>query len=427
MDKFKQSLKELRCSSQIEDHEKLTKGITDSDNSFCYVWDAKNCNVMAAKLDGSETVRIVPTDTPLFNVTGLKVCPTGKWLLLSGSKGVVALNLPQKITSGDGEIICRVLPIGDRFYSTYSKTCVLQIEWYPQSSPNCTLVVLSSDNNLRFFDLEANNQYPEQTVQLGTCKSFGNSGVSVKAALGGTAVGFAFGPSADEQLWPVFVLRGDGSVVTLLTGVGDNAIYQPDVSGPLTMMPESESNYGADSCSILCIQAAAGAPPILVIATESGILYHFVVLNHAAKDAVLYAYESVELELGLDLNDSLPFNCPIKLVYDPLASGHRYLCHHRAGVHCVALPMAAHLAELAMSEDNLAQITNHVQEDSVVEYLICTRLKDSFNPVIGATVAVQKLTSNVVCFLNDYTAQVLALSFDPYHPRLSTHGKSTLS
>lgn len=46
--------------------------------------------------------------------------------------------------------------------------------------------------------------------------------------------------------------------------------------GPLPMYPAAEDNYGYDACAVLCLPCV---PNILVIATESGILYHCVVLE----------------------------------------------------------------------------------------------------------------------------------------------------
>lgn len=42
------------------------------------------------------------------------------------------------------------------------------------------------------------------------------------------------------------------------------------------MYPAAEDNYGYDACAVLCLPCV---PNILVIATESGMLYHCVVLE----------------------------------------------------------------------------------------------------------------------------------------------------
>ena len=95
-----------------------------------------------------------------------------------------------------------------RYYSTHSKTRIQQVEWHPDACAHAHLVVLSSDNNLRIFDLDNlkhRGQFPDQTIQLSAAKglnnslTFGNSMISVKAALGDTAVAFAFGPSIESD------------------------------------------------------------------------------------------------------------------------------------------------------------------------------------------------------------------------------------
>lgn len=51
--------------------------------------------------------------------------------------------------------------------------------------------------------------------------------------------------------------------------------------GPLPMHPAAEDNYGYDACAVLCLPCI---PNILVIATESGMLYHCVVLDGEEDD-----------------------------------------------------------------------------------------------------------------------------------------------
>ena len=105
--------------------------------------------------------------------------------------------------------------------------------------------------------------------------------------------------------------------------------------GPLPMHPAAEDNYGYDACAVLCLPCD---PNILVIATESGMLYHCVVLEGEEEDdqtsekswdsradliPSLYVFECVELELALKLasGEDEPFDsdfsCPMKLHRDP--------------------------------------------------------------------------------------------------------------
>lgn len=49
----------------------------------------------------------------------------------------------------------------------------------------------------------------------------------------------------------------------------------------MPMHPAAEDNYGYDACAVLCLPCV---PNILVIATESGMLYHCVVLEGEEED-----------------------------------------------------------------------------------------------------------------------------------------------
>ena len=52
------------------------------------------------------------------------------------------------------------------------------------------------------------------------------------------------------------------------------------------MHPDAEDNYGLDSCSILCLHPTITSPPILVIATNGGTLYHCIVLNQVPAEII---------------------------------------------------------------------------------------------------------------------------------------------
>ena len=85
--------------------------------------------------------------------------------------------------------------------------------------------------------------------------------------------------------WPIFFLHGNGNVYCFLTGLGDNAIYQPDIIGPLPFFPQAEDNYdgalsgGGDYKAILCLSPVhSSSPPILVTANNKTV-YHAIVLN----------------------------------------------------------------------------------------------------------------------------------------------------
>ncbi len=58
------------------------------------------------------------------------------------------------------------------------------------------------------------------------------------------------------------------------------------------MYPAAEDNYGYDACAVLCLPCV---PNILVIATESGMLYHCVVLEAEEEEDGGVRHNSVNL------------------------------------------------------------------------------------------------------------------------------------
>jgi nuclear pore complex protein Nup88 len=307
-------------------------------------------------------------------------------------------------------------------------------------------MVLTSDNVLRSFNLDLEQDSPEESLFLSGSadytnerRFFGQSALSVRGSLGETAVSFSFAPpisngnDPDPPLWPVFILCGDGSVYFVVLGHKEDK--KPRVMGPLPMLPESEDNYGTDACAILTLHPMISSPPIVVIATTKGTLYHCIVLQkcddsdldtasqisdwstsvtgleNVPIDLVLHVYESVELELSLlSDDDKKPFDYPLLLSVDPFTPS-RYFCSHKAGVHSVSLPMVAQLAELAQaSDESVAKGLVPMEQSSIVQHLICTQL---FSGQIGCPMQGLALSfppARMHCILGDYKAVTVALS-----------------
>ncbi|MEE6469914.1 hypothetical protein FKM82_008812 [Ascaphus truei] len=162
--------------------------------------------------------------------------------------------------------------------------------------------------------------------------------------------------------------------------------------GPLPMHPAAEDNYGYDACAVLCLPCV---PNILVIATESGLLYHCVVLEaeeddeqmsnkswNPSSDLIpsLYVFECVELELALKLTTEeevsleSDFSCPMKLHKDPICPS-RYHCTHAAGVHSVGLTWLSKLQKFLSSDeedkDSLQELAT--EQKCLVEHILCTK------------------------------------------------------
>ena len=387
-------------------------------------------------------------------------------------------------------------------------------------------MLLTSDNTLRILNInssQASNgpygigQNPDQSIPLSSssinnCKQV-TSGLGVKESLGETAIGFTYGPplgslthsqrrrhlsggtysnwEEDKEngrnqapiYWPIFCLYGNGNVYSFLTGLGDNAIYQPDIIGPLPMFPHADDNYEPESNgsykAILCLHPAhSAAPPILITATSSTV-YHAIILHNqlidqengehsdtesctgsdwsssvfgriknnkrAPPNLSLHVYESLELSSALTEQisqnaDALSSknnhnsNTDVKLESDP-STPSRYFCCHSAGIHGVTLPMVNQLKQMAQDDEfegkNIG-VTNLSEEDSSLEHLIATKPGPSniqtSSSIVGMSVVTFPPPTRLICMMNTYSVEVLPLSM-PYFDvaaNLLTEGKLIL-
>merc|ERR1719225_253454 len=199
------------------------------------------------------------------------------------------------VEADGSSVVVHSVPIAERYFMCHPRAVLQQASWHPGSPFDGHLMTLTSDNTLRIFNLDVEQESAEETIRLseGSISNlFGKSALSVKGSLGETAVGFDFAPpaigtlSSEDQTatnptnWPVFILWGDGRVFFVITSLGgqNSPASKPRIMGPLPMLPESDDNYGSDACAILCLHPVISSPPILVIATTSGTLYHCIVL-----------------------------------------------------------------------------------------------------------------------------------------------------
>lgn len=276
---------------------------------------------------------------------------------------------------------------------------------------------------LRIYHID-DEQTPSQTINLswdpkGNPITDQNYISSIAMSLGEIAVSFDFGPPIskcydvepstitmrDECLWPIYILRGNGDVLLVYSSLKYSYVSK-SIMGPLTMMPSAEDNYGADACSLLCLDCI---PPVLVIATSSGILHHCIAFdseddsNGQSNDRsllpqpILYVYESIELLLSLtsSIDDQNTVVCPIRLHLDSLTPM-RYYASHSCGTYAVAIPFVSQIK----SQFNE---TNFIEEESIVEHLICTKTNsnnDSLNTPLGLVIAVQHGFSCLIVLLN---------------------------
>ncbi|XP_040572808.1 nuclear pore complex protein Nup88 [Lepeophtheirus salmonis] len=420
--------------------------ILESKDDHIFVWDSKSSMIICIHLGESDppVQKFSLTDPPMFSVNRLEVSRGGRWIALSGPHGVSCVALPPRmgkngrLGGGTGILSLKTLPIAERFFLCERKLLIQQVGWHPGSPHESHLCVLSSDNFLRIYDLDSSlgDESPIRAVTLRHTPLFAQSHYSIKSSLGETAVGFSFAPPTEEespmdQEWPVFILLGNGSVYCLMFNVlHDKKPHR--VMGPIPVKHESPEDF----CRILCLHPMISSPPIIVLATLGGTLYHCLILHEESDDEAssqisewsasvinaedacfsLHVFESIELELGLmfkseKLEQRKPFDYPIALHPDPTTPG-RYFCSHGAGVHCVEVPMIFQLVKMAMNpeEEDVPSGLPTLNGDCIVEHLLCTRMDSNCppSPVLGVTVTYPP--TQLMCLLSNFTIEVLSLT-----------------
>ncbi|XP_006640886.1 nucleoporin 88 [Lepisosteus oculatus] len=478
-----------RWRSELPGHDLFTKlrenldrdfrgsGRTPAKNlAFClngdlFVWDEANSVFYTTNLrqldvsDGANYQTLMCINPPLFEVYQVLLSPTQYHVALIGRRGASVLELPQRwgkrseFEGGRPRINCKTIPVAERFFTSSGSVILRDVAWYPSETEEPHLVLLTSDNTLRFYNLKE-PQSPARVLCLSQCEeenAVRTQGRSYAASLGEIAVAFDFGPlgCAPRQLlgqrvkeevlaYPLYILYENGETYLTYISLAHSGGSLGKPLGPLPMHPAAEDNYGYDACAVLCLPCV---PNILVIATETGTLYHCVVLEAEedeeagagerwarGSEAVpsLYVFECVELELtlkvaaGREEEEALEsdFTCPIRLHRDPLCQ-QRYHCTHEVGVHSVGLTWVNKLHKFLQSDeedkDSLQELA--AEQRCMVEHILCTRPLSSSSsaPVRGFWIVSDlSLGATMICITSTYECLTLPLlsSIRPHSPPL---------
>ncbi|XP_064459760.1 nucleoporin 88-like isoform X1 [Ornithodoros turicata] len=405
-------------------------------------WNQKDQDVLAVSVRNSaqnvakdDFQVLVLTNPPPYEVDNVLTNRTHH-LLLWGPRGVTVVLLP-KATVLKEKAVCRSWPIGEHFFLCNKSVVVTDVAWHPDSETDSHILVLTSDNHLRLYNI-SEPQAPQLMLPVGVCHGLSSS---IGASLGeDTAVSFDFGQQLEcSKSRQVFILMGSGDVyLTHISSTDENStMYSGRVMGPLNMQPPSEDNYGVDGYSLLCLPSPV---PVLVIATTAGTLYHCLALgmpqqqpfnqNRGEVDTVLFAFEKVKLDLTFTPgNEDDAFVCPVRLTRDPTCPL-RYTCSHNSGLHAVALPVINHLHTFAQSEDNAGVPPLLRNEPCIVESLICTRATTSTlpTPLVGALVLPRVPGPVLIVFTASWKIVInfLVQGYQGYVPQLFSSVPSTV-
>ncbi|XP_049493141.1 nuclear pore complex protein Nup88 isoform X3 [Panthera uncia] len=411
------------CSPSPSSPPLLTRNLVLGLGGELFLWDADDSSFLVVRLRGfggageepslSQYQRLLCINPPLFEIYQVLLSPTQQHVALIGMKGLTVLELPKRwgknseFEGGKPTVNCSTTPVAERFFTSSASLTLKHAAWYPSELLDPHVVLLTSDNVVRIYSLRE-PQTPVKVIVLSETEEESlilNKGRAYTASLGETAVAFDFGPlsavpktmfgqkgKGDIVGYPLYILYENGE--TFLTYV--SLVHSPGtvgkLLGPLPMHPAAEDNYGYDACAVLCLPCV---PNILVIATESGMLYHCVVLEGEEEDEQtsetswdpradlvpsLYVFECVELELALKLASGeddpfdSDFSCPIRLHRDPKCPS-RYHCTHEAGVHSVGLTWIHKLHKFLGSDeedkDSLQELA--AEQKCFVEHILCTK------------------------------------------------------
>ncbi|XP_077286463.1 nuclear pore complex protein Nup88 [Arctopsyche grandis] len=399
-----------------------TQNIIDCRDDILYLWHSSEAclltlNIKTLEIDENVNYqRLVGTESITFTVSTVLVNPISTWVAISGPHGLCAMRLPRRSGSqalfqgGRDTIFCRSRILDERHFM--SECEIYRIKWHPNSCTDSHVLVLSSDNSLKLYDVCDEDQPLKQVWRIGP-----RSGrMPLLAALGDSTVDVDIG--LDNR---AVLLCGNGNVRILDLSATEKS--RLTIDGPLRMYPSADDNYGLESCSVLMLNEH-----FICVATCGGTLYHCILLpngefENSSKKTFqepskwgdrssnrnlcnnyshietsqhpvdlthsLYVIEAIELDLGLTLDDNDPSHtCPIHLKADE-GTKNRYFCYHETGVHIITVPIIDQLQKFfSSSDENLADILPSLNSTSTIEYIICTKTSkmENINPPAGICV-----------------------------------------
>ncbi|XP_034487774.1 nuclear pore complex protein Nup88 [Drosophila innubila] len=440
-----------------------TQNLLDCKDDLLYGWDSNDScllvtNWRVALLEpepkrakvGFQT--LIPSNTVGLHVDRVLVSNEGSLVALSGPKGVSILEVPRRsgpdgnFMDGKPKITCRTYSLDALLLQNNPQLEIRQLRWHPDAVSDSTLLVLLSNNTIRVY----NHTKLRHVWKVGphTVKTGANTSLS---DFGEISVDFDIAPAiksreADTTLthittnslnqsnktlaaakkeakkekveWPIVILRENGNIYILLAGI-DSEMTR--LQGPITISPQTNANYGLESCALLIIPSL---PPTVIIAESTGKLHHALLLEAETTERsfsevdeclliepsewTLHVTETVELELGLSAGTANGtgevYSCPIHLKRD-LVNEMRYFACHNAGLHIITINFISELQRFLDSEVEDNQLV--LSTPSSAEYILCTKFdsSDRTNAVFG--ISLLQMPAGLVLLLS--SGQVISL------------------
>ncbi|KAH8283843.1 hypothetical protein KR054_003201 [Drosophila jambulina] len=445
-----------------------TQNLLDCKDDLLFAWDAKDSCLLVRNWRASLTdaegkhatsvkyQTLIPANAVGLEVDRVLASNEGSLVALGGPRGVTILELPRRwgpdgyFKDGKAKITCRTFSLDTQLFQNNPPLEVRQLRWHPHSVSDSTLLVLLNNNTIRVY----NHAKLRHVWQVGPSVKRGTSNNSL-SDFGEVAVDFDIAPAAKPRNpdqnntttadttanqsnqtlqaakavqkqakieWPVLVLRENGNIYILLTGLDSE---KTRLQGPITITPQARDNYGLESCALMVIPSL---PPTVVMAESNGKLHHALLMEAEAAEHsfsevddfvliepaeyVIHVLETVELELGLSASlktgagagGGVAYNCPIHLKRD-LINELRYFAYHNAGLHVITVSFISELQRYLDSEVEHDRL--ELTASSKAEYILCTKFDSSkgINAVLG--IALLQMPAGVVLLLG--SGQVVSL------------------
>ncbi|KAM0750009.1 hypothetical protein T439DRAFT_381540 [Meredithblackwellia eburnea MCA 4105] len=332
-------------------------------------------------------------ETPLidYEIHHLVLNPTSKLLAVVGVHTVTVVVLPSKtwVTSIGKALPCRSLQVGRYYHSLPGSPSISSALFHPYSPTSSSLLLLTSDGNLREYDISQDASEPLQTLSFGAPRGR-KGGFSAYDEEEGRAVGLALGEGRGWEALTVFVLLGNGDLKAacpflpskfvlpptfsvpqadptnpyqlrflsslLSTSLTNPArLTPPLVQGPLPMSPAPVTDEEEDDVrAVDLVHLSFNETGVLAIAyengkvdlcfTDGGVEPLFVGEETGGESAGVGVFETIDLGLERRREEGVRPS----FVKDPLYEDVVYLFHEE-GAHCLVLE--GWVGELAAAQE----------------------------------------------------------------------------
>ncbi|KAH7960276.1 hypothetical protein HPB49_018494 [Dermacentor silvarum] len=185
---------------------------------------AVSAKTFSSTVEPDDCLELLLSNPPIFDVDNVCVNCT-KHLLLSGPRGLTVVALPKTPATlvKEKKASCRSWTLGEHFFLCHKSISLVDIAWHPDSESGLHVLALTSDNNLRLYDI-SEPQSAQLVLPVGV-----NHGITgtISASVGDAAVSFDFGDlSAEGKARQVFVLMGSGDIYLTHVSPQDDNRYQ---------------------------------------------------------------------------------------------------------------------------------------------------------------------------------------------------------